>query len=89
MPRNKVRTYEDKIARLEQRVADAEESRWRKADPEAQARVNQFQEKADHFLQQAQEAEAAGNSSKAAKLREQAEQWQEFANVAAKAVDEQ
>ncbi|WP_371327494.1 DUF349 domain-containing protein [Corynebacterium sp. HMSC08D02] len=89
VPRNKVRTYEDKIARLEQRVADAEESRWRKADPEAQARVNQFQEKADHFLQQAQEAEAAGNSSKAAKLREQAEQWQEFANVAAKAVDEQ
>ena len=51
--------------------------------------MNQFQEKADHFLQQAQEAEAAGNSSKAAKLREQAEQWQEFANVAAKAVDEQ
>ncbi|OIR45497.1 DUF349 domain-containing protein [Corynebacterium sp. NML130628] len=89
VPRNKVRTYEEKIARLEQRVADAEESRWRKADPEAQARVNQFQEKADLFLKQAQEAEAAGKASKAAKLREQAEQWQEFANVAAKAVDEQ
>ncbi|OIR42477.1 DNA repair ATPase [Corynebacterium sp. NML140438] len=89
VPRNQVRTYEEKIARLEQRVADAEESRWRKADPEAQARVNQFREKANHFLQQAQEAKTAGHASKAAKLREQAEQWQEFAAVAAKAVDGQ
>ena len=88
VPRGRVREYEDKIARIEQRVSDAEDSRWRKTNPAQQEKVNQFQVKADDFERQAQEAEAKGNAAKAATLREQAKQWQEFADVAAKAVNE-
>ncbi|WP_432418581.1 DUF349 domain-containing protein [Corynebacterium breve] len=89
VPRGKVREYEDKIAAVEKRIADEEESRWRRTDPEAQARVDQFQNKADDLTAQAEKAAAAGKEKKAAELREQAKQWQEFADVAAKAVNEQ
>ncbi|RMD19273.1 DUF349 domain-containing protein [Corynebacterium gottingense] len=88
VPRGKVREYEDKISALERRVADAEESRWRKTDPAAQAKANQFQVKADDLTKQAEAAEQQGNAKKAAELREQAAQWQEFANVASKAVSD-
>ena len=88
VPRGRVREYENKIARIEQRVSEAEDSRWRKTNPAQQDKVNQFQVKADDFERQAQEAEAKGNAAKAATLREQAKQWQEFADVAAKAVNE-
>ena len=37
---------------------------------------------------QAAAAEAAGKADKAAELREQAAQWQEFADVATKAVND-
>lgn len=88
VPRGRVREFEDKIARIEQRVADAEDSRWRKTDPAQQDKANQFQVKADEFVRQAEAAEAKGDAAKAASLREQAQQWQEFADVAAKAVNE-
>ena len=88
VPRGRVREYEDKIGRIEKRVSDAEDSRWRKSDPAQQDKVNQFQVKADDFERQAQDAEAKGDAAKAASLREQAKQWQEFADVAAKAVNE-
>ena len=88
VPRGKVREYEDKIAKIERRVTDAEESRWRRSDPAAQDKVNQFQVKADDFTAQADAAEAAGNAKQAAELREQAKQWQEFADVAAKAAND-
>ena len=88
VPRGRVREFEDKIGRIEQRVSEAEDSRWRKTDPAQQDKVNQFQVKADDFIKQAEAAEAKGDSTKAASLREQAKQWQEFADVAAKAVNE-
>lgn len=88
VPRGKVREYEDKIARVEKRVADAEDSRWRRSDPAAQEKVNQFQVKADDLVKQAEAAEAKGDAKKAAELREQAKQWQEFADVAAKAAND-
>ena len=88
VPRGKVREYEDKISALERRVADAEESRWRKTDPAAQAKANQFQVKADDLTKQAEAAEQQGNAKKATELREQAAQWQEFADVASKAVND-
>ena len=88
VPRGRVREFEDKIGRIEQRVSEAEDSRWRKTDPAQQDKVNQFQVKADDFTKQAEAAEAQGDATKAASLREQAKQWQEFADVAAKAVNE-
>ena len=87
VPRGRVREYEDKIGAIEKRVADAEESRWRASNPAAQDKVHQFQVKADDLTRQAEAAEAQGSSAKAAELRAQAAQWQEFADVAAKAVN--
>lgn len=88
VPRGRVREFEDKIGSIEKRVSEAEDSRWRKTDPAQQDKVNQFQVKADDFTKQAEAAEAKGDATKAASLREQAKQWQEFADVAAKAVNE-
>ncbi|AJK69083.1 DUF349 domain-containing protein [Corynebacterium marinum] len=88
VPRGQVREYEDKIGAVEKRVSDAEESQWRRTDPEAQARANQFLVKVEEFTAQAEAAEAKGNATKAAKLREQAAQWQEWADTAAKAVED-
>ena len=87
VPRAQVREYEAKIAAVEKRVSDAEDARWRRTDPEAQARVDQFQAKADDFSAQADAAEAKGNAKKAADLRAQATQWAEFAEVARNAVE--
>ena len=87
VPRNKVREYEDKIGEIEQRVAAAEEKQWRKSNPVQQDKANQFQVKADDFRAKAEAAEAKGDAKAAAELRAQAEQWQEFADVAAKAID--
>ena len=88
VPRGRVREFEDKIGSIEKRVSEAEDSRWRKTDPAQQDKVNQFQVKADDFTKQAEAAEAKGDATMAASLREQAKQWQEFADVAAKAVNE-
>ena len=88
VPRGKIREYEDKIGEIEQRVSDAEEKQWRKSNPAQQDKANQFQVKADDFRAKAEAAEAKGDAAKAAELRAQAEQWQEFADVAAKALDD-
>ena len=88
VPRGKIREYEDKIGEIEKRVSDAEERQWRKSNPVQQDKANQFQVKADDFRAKAEAAEAKGNAAKAAELRAQAEQWQEFADVAAKALDD-
>lgn len=87
VPRNQVREFEAKISALEKRVSDAEDSEWRRTDPEAQARVAQFQAKVDDFTAQAEAAEVNGNTKKAEDLRAQAKQWQEFADAAAAAVN--
>lgn len=87
VPRNQVREYEQKIRTLEKKVADAEAAQWQRTDPEVQARANQFTEKAEKLLAQAGEAEAKGKTADAAKLREQAAQWQQWAKAAQDAVN--
>ncbi|WP_293768231.1 DUF349 domain-containing protein [uncultured Corynebacterium sp.] len=89
VPRARVREFEEKIEALEKRVADAESAEWRRTDPEAQARVAQFQAKVDDFTAQAEAAQAKGNAKKAEELRAQAAQWQEWADAAAAAVNDQ
>lgn len=88
VPRGRVREFEDKIKSLESRVEEAADAEWRRTDPEAQARVAQFQAKADQFNREAEEAEKAGKSAKAEKLRGQAAQWQEWADTAAAALED-
>ena len=86
VPRTRVREFEDKIAAVEQRVSEAADAEWRRTDPEAQARIAQFQAKVEQFTEEAEAAEAKGNTKKAATLREQAAQWQQWADTAAAAI---
>ena len=83
VPRGRVREFEDKIGALEKRVSEAADSQWRRTDPEAQARVQQFADRAAEFEAKATELEAAGKAKKAEDARAQAAQWREWADAAA------
>lgn len=83
VPRDRVREFDDKIGELESRVTEFAEEQWRRTDPEVEARVAQFQAKVDQLSADADAAEKAGRTSKAADLRAQAEQWGEWAKTAA------
>lgn len=86
VPRARIREFEDKIGKIEKEVAGAEDTQWRRTDPEAQARAAQFRAKVEEFESQAREAEAKGKASKAQQLRAQAAQWQEWADAAEQAI---
>ena len=87
VPRARIREFDQKIGALESRVTDAADAEWRRTDPEALARVAQFQAKVDQFTKEAEAAEAKGNEKKATQLRAQAAQWQEWADAAASATE--
>lgn len=83
VPRSRVTEFDEKIGALERRVSDVAEEEWRRTDPEVEARVAQFRAKVDQLRSEAQEAEDAGRPDKAADLREQADQWQQWTDAAA------
>lgn len=87
VPRARIRELEDRIRKIEARVAQAEEDAWRKSDPETQARAAAFAERAAELAAQAQAAQQAGKTSQAAKLQEQADQWAQWAKAAQEALD--
>lgn len=87
VPRGRVREFEEKIGKLERRVAEAADAQWRRTDPEAQARASQFQARVDELTRQAEAAEKAGRTKDAEALRSQAQQWSEWAKAAAEAVE--
>ncbi|AZA11608.1 DUF349 domain-containing protein [Corynebacterium gerontici] len=86
VPRARIREFEEKIGKIEKEVAGAEDTQWRRTDPEAQARAAQFKAKVEEFKAQAEEAEAKGKGKKAEELRAQAAQWQEWADAAEQAI---
>lgn len=88
VPRNRIREFEQKIAALESRVSNAADDQWRRTDPAAQARADQFSRKVEELNQQAAAAEAKGKTAKAEELRAQAAQWQEWADTASHAVED-
>lgn len=85
VPRDRMREFDEKIGALESRVSDYAEEQWRRTDPEVEARVAQFRAKVDQLTAEADSAEKAGRAKKAAELRAQAEQWNEWASTAAEA----
>ena len=60
VPRQRVREFEDRMRAAEQRVKDVADAQWRRADPEAQARVDQFRARVEQYEAQAAKAHAAG-----------------------------
>ncbi len=86
VPRDDIRPLEARLRAVEERVRDAADRQWHRADPEAEARVAQFRERIAHFEAQAAKARAAGDAKRAAAADAQAAQWREWLDTAEQAV---
>lgn len=87
VPRQVMSQLENGMRTLERHIADAEKKAWRRTDPEALARVQQFRDRVAQFEAQAERSERAGKTSDAQKARVQAQQWKEWADAAESAVE--
>jgi hypothetical protein len=83
-PREKSADLERRLRAVEKKVRDAAEPSG--PDPEAQARADQFRERAEQYERQAQKAETAGRAKEAAEAKANAEQWRQWADAAADAL---
>nr|WP_244199524.1 DUF349 domain-containing protein [Amycolatopsis thailandensis] len=89
VPRERIRELDGRLKAVQDAVKSAEDSKWRRTDPEAQARAAQFRERVEQFESQAAKARAAGDERRAKKADEQAAQWREWLEAAeAVSVDE-
>lgn len=88
VPRERIKELDGKLKVIQDRVRAAEESQWRRTDPEAQARVDQFRERVAQFEEQASKAKAAGDERRAKEAEAQAAQWREWMEAAERAVAE-
>ncbi|MEV6442316.1 DUF349 domain-containing protein [Amycolatopsis sp. NPDC051716] len=86
VPRERIRELDGRLKAVQDAVKSAEDSRWRKTDPEAQARAAQFRERVEQYESQAAKARAAGDERRAKKADEQAAQWREWLQAAEAAV---
>jgi len=84
VPRERSAELERRLRAVEKRVRDAGDAGW--ADPQAQARAEQFRTRAEQYEQQAQKAAAAGRTKEAEEAKANAEQWRQWADAAAKAL---
>lgn len=84
VPRERSADLERRLRAVEKKVRDAGEANW--ADPEAQARAEQFATRAEHYEQQARKAAAAGRTKEAQEAQANAEQWRQWAEAAAAAL---
>jgi hypothetical protein len=83
VPRERGADLERRLRAIEKKVRDAPSHR---IDPEAQARADQFRERAEQYERQAEKAAAAGRSKDAEDARASAEQWRQWAEAAAEAL---
>lgn len=86
VPRDRVRELEGKLRAVTDRVRDAADTQWRRTDPEAQARVEQFRERVEQFEEQANKARQAGDERRAKEAEQQAAQWREWLEAAEQAL---
>ncbi|MEU6646782.1 DUF349 domain-containing protein [Saccharomonospora sp. NPDC046836] len=86
VPRERIRELDGRLKAVQDRVRAAEDSRWRRTDPEAQARAAQFRERVEQFEAQAAKARAAGDERRAKQAEQQAAQWREWLQAAEAAV---
>jgi hypothetical protein len=84
VPRERSADLERRLRAVEKKVRDAGEANW--ADPEAQARAEQFATRAEHFEQQARKAAAAGRTKEAEEAQANADQWRQWAQAAVQAL---
>jgi Domain of Unknown Function (DUF349) len=83
VPRERGAELERRLRAIEKKIRDAP---TRGVDPEAQARADQFRDRAEQYERQAEKAAAAGRSKDAEEARANAEQWRQWAEAAAEAL---
>ena len=92
VPRADISRMEKGMQRVEQAVRDAEDKKWASSNPELSARassmVTQLEAKVAELRADAEAAEANGDASRAAKLREQLDAQQAWLDQARKGLDE-
>ena len=88
VPRDDIRPLEARMRAVEEKVREAVDRKWRRTDPEAEARVAQFRERVAQFEAQAAKALANGDGKRAAQAQTQAEQWREWLATAEQAVQQ-
>ncbi len=92
VPRDAKARIEGRMHAVERAVQDAEESEWRRSNPEARARAagltGQLQDAVDRLREQADKARAAGNTAKAAKLEQELAGRQALLDQAQKGLEE-
>ncbi|MBX7453311.1 DUF349 domain-containing protein [Mycolicibacterium sp. 3033] len=84
VPRERAPELERRMRAVEKKIRDAPTGG---VDPEAQARADQFRERAEQFERQAEKAEAAGRTKDAEQARASAQQWRQWAEAAAEALE--
>lgn len=92
VPRADIDRMEKGMRRVEQTVREAEDKKWASSNPELSARassmVTQLEAKVAELRADAEAAEANGDASRAAKLREQLDAQQAWLDQARKGLDE-
>jgi hypothetical protein len=92
VPRDARPRIEGRMHAVERAIQEAEESEWRRTNPEARARAagltGQLQAAVDKLREQIEAARAAGNSSKADKLQKELDGRQALLDQALKSLDE-
>jgi Domain of Unknown Function (DUF349) len=84
--RERIKTLEARLRAVEERIRAATDAQWRRADPEAEARVAQFRERVEQYEAQAMKARAAGDQRRANEAQAQADQWREWLAAAEQSV---
>lgn len=73
VPRDSIRSVDDRVRTIERAVKDAEDAEWKRTDPEARERaqdtVDMFTAQIEKLEKQAAEAEAAGHQKKLREAR--------------------
>nr|WP_203606952.1 DUF349 domain-containing protein [Streptomyces sp. SID11385] len=92
VPRDARPKVEGRLHAVERAIQEAEETEWRRTNPEARARAagltGQLQGAVDKLRARIAQAESAGNATKAAKLRGELERAQELLDQALKGLEE-
>lgn len=86
VPREAMRSLEQRMRAAEQRIRDAADDQWRRTDPAAQARLEQVRAQVRKYESQAAKAHASGNERKAADAEANAAIWREWLAEAERAV---
>ncbi|EIF00005.1 DUF349 domain-containing protein [Saccharomonospora glauca] len=86
VPRDRIRELDGRLKAVADRIRAAEDARWRRTDPEAEARAAQFRERVEQLEAQVAKARAAGDERRAKQVEEQAAQWREWLRTAEEAL---